>query len=75
MRDKNVENLGEKLSDKNDLKKNRKIWKIEKLRETNVENLGKKLSDKNDPLRSFFFHRGVLSFFVLDSYARQFPEI
>ena len=30
-------------------KKNRKIWKIEKLRETNVENLGKKLFDKNDP--------------------------
>ena len=29
-------------------KKNRKIWKIEKLRVKNVENLGKKLSDKND---------------------------
>ena len=30
-------------------KKNRKIWKIEKLREKNVENLDKKLSDRNDP--------------------------
>ena len=30
-------------------KKNRKIWKIEKLRENNVEKLGKKLPDKNDP--------------------------
>ena len=29
--------------------KNRKIWKVEKLREKNVEKLGKKLSDKNDP--------------------------
>ena len=31
-------------------KKNRKIWKIEKLGETNVEKLEKKLSDNNDPL-------------------------
>ena len=29
-------------------KKNRNIWKIEKLREKNIENLDKKLSDKND---------------------------
>ena len=29
--------------------KNRKIWKIEKLREKNVEKLDEKLSDKNDP--------------------------
>ena len=30
-------------------KKNRKIWKIEKLREKNVGNMDEKLSDKNDP--------------------------
>ena len=30
-------------------KKNRNIWKIEKLIEENVEILEEKLSDKNDP--------------------------
>ena len=33
-------------------KKNRKIWKIEKLLETNVEKLEKKLPNKNDPKMS-----------------------
>ena len=36
-------------------KKNRKIWKTEKLREKNVESMDKKLSDKNDHERHDIF--------------------
>ena len=56
-------------------KRNRKKWKIEKLRETNVEKLGKKLPDKNDffniiieCLRFFFF---FLLLLLLQKFSRR----
>ena len=60
--------------------KNRKLWKIEKIRVKNVENLEKKLSDKNDPyttgsfLSESFLSHNIQFFFAQFVNLPDFPD-